>query len=508
MGDRDSGDAARHPRSSIARSGTRAAVEHENVLLTLLESAAFGIAFFDAQEIRLLSRHGRLLLGDAAPTLGALAVPAARALGGERIEDEEWVQRRPDGTECTLMTSGWPVYEDDGSISSAVLTFYEISDRRRAEEQAFNSQRLESLGLLAGGIAHDFNNILTSIFGNIEIAKLHTERADVSEALSLAEKAFDQARDLAKQLLAFAKGGAAPERTMWLGGLLTDTVRFALHGSNVRPEFFIDVDLWPAKVDEGRIGQAIQNIVINAKHAMPDGGALRVDAKNVILSADNAHGLPPGRYLRIVFEDEGVGIAHEDMVRVFDPYFTRWPGGTGLGLASTNSIVRAHRGKIIVDSRLAEGTSFSIFLPASDEPAIHVEPRQPARIVAKGSILLMDDDEAVRRVGTALLARLGFEAKLARDGTEALSLFREARAAGRPFAAVILDLTVPGAMGGTECLKHLRAIDPDVKALVSSGYASDLVMSEHEQYGFQGVVPKPYRLADLSNALAEVLACD
>lgn len=506
MAGRDSEDSAPKRISSAGVRSHRSAFDDARMLAMLLEHAPMGFAFVDAHEVRLLSGHGRELLGDASHSLGVLAMPAARALRGETIENEEWALRRPDGTERRLMTCAFPAYDEAGRVASALLTFYDVTEHRCAEDQALKAERLESIGLLARGIAHDFNNILTSIFGNIELAKLQADREEVTEALALAEKAFDQARDLANRLLAFAKSGGSSARTISLVGLLTDAVRFGLHGSNVLPEFFIDADLWPAKVDEARIGQAIQNVVDHAKNAMVEGGALRVEAKNAILAEDNAHGLPAGRYLRLVFEDEGVGIPEEEVAHLFEPYFKRMAGRAGLGLASAHSSVRNHGGEIVVDSRLAEGTMISIFLPASDEPQIESERRQLGPGAAKGCVLLMDDDEAVRRVGAALLARLGFEAKLARDGAEALALFREAHAVDRPFAAVILDLTVPGAMGGTECLRYLRAIDPNVRALVSSGYASELVMSAHEEYGFHGVVPKPYRLADLSNALAEVLS--
>jgi CheY-like chemotaxis protein len=329
--------------------------------------------------------------------------------------------------------------------------------------------------------------------GNLELARLHPAGEDKTEALTMAERALEQAMDLARQLLAFSRRGAPRARTIALCGLITDTVRFALRGSNVRPDFRIDGDLWPAKVDEGQLGQAIHGIVHGAKQGMKDGGELSVSARNVLLSQDDPCRLPPGHYVRIAFEDEGVG---------FEPLegFERVPG-----LAAAFAIVTRHSGHVAVESKLGEGTSFVVYLPASHEPAQEPAPRGDGRVAAKGTILLMDDDASVRKVGGALLARLGFEVRLAADGSEAIRVYQEALERGQRFTAVILDLTVPGAMGGTECLRRLKAIDPEVKALVSSGYSSDLVMSEHEEYGFEGVVPKPYRLADLSNALSSVL---
>ncbi len=416
---------------------------------------------------------------------------------GERIEQLETERVAKDGTRRTVSLNASPVRDSAGQVVGVVAVARDLTERKRAEEAMLEAQRLSSLGLLAGGVAHDFNTILTAIMGNLEIARLHAMDEGVVEALTLAERALDEARDLARQLLAFSRCGAQAVKTVSIAGLLADTVRFALRGSNVRAGFRIEGDLWPAKVDEAQLGQAIHAVVHHARLAMAEGGELAVSAKNVLLAEENACRLPPADYLRVAFESDDDTYTPEGDV-------TTGHAG-GFDLAAAQTIVRGLGGRLVIEAGAGEGTAVFVYLPASTEPEQAPEPRAEGRVEPKGAILLMDDDAAVREVGGALLARLGFEVRLAADGGDALRIYRDALERGRPFTAVILDLTVPGGMGGIECLRGLKAIDPHVRALVSSGYSSDLVMSEHEEYGFEGVVPKPYRLADLSNALASVL---
>jgi PAS domain S-box-containing protein len=424
---------------------------------------------------------------------------------GERALAHETERITKDGRRVAISLSLSPFRDASGRIVGALGVARDLTAQRRTAAAMVHAQRLASLGVLAGGVAHDFNNTLTAIVGNLELARLHAGHEGVIEALTLAERAVDQARDLARQLLAFSRRGERCVKTVALGDFITHIVRFALRGSSVLADFRIDDDLWPARVDEGDFGQAIHGIVEYARQAMERGGELSVSAKNVLVSQGDPSRLPPGHYLRLAFEDEGAGLAGSELARIFEPCSGAAGIGGELGLAATFAIVRAHGGHIAAQSKLGEGTTFIVHLPASEEPAEPLAPRAAGRVEPKGTILLMDDDASVREVGLALLARLGFEVKLASDGREAVALYRQALEGERPFAAVILDLTVPGGMGGTECLSLLKAIDPAVKALVSSGYSSDLVMSAHEEYGFEGVVPKPYRLADLSNALASVL---
>jgi CheY-like chemotaxis protein len=388
-----------------------------------------------------------------------------------------------------------------------VLVFRDITEQQKQEEEFLRAQKLESVGLLAGGIAHDFNNILTAIFGNIQLARLGLKPdTPAIEPLAEAEKAFSRARDLTQQLLTFAKGGAPIRKTAAIAELLIETTRFAMRGTNhLLVEFDIAPDLQPVKFDAGQISQAINNIVINAKQAMPAGGRFRVEAQNAILEKSNLLALAGGRYVQLRFKDWGGGIAPEHMERVFDPYFTTKQAGSGLGLATAYSIVRRHDGHITANSKVGKGSTFTVYLPVSDEVA-EPPPAIEAVSAGHGRILLMDDDPAIRRVGSALLGKLGYEAETAKDGVEALRLYGQAIKQGRPFAVVILDLTVVGGMGGVDCLLHLKRLDPPVRALVSSGYSNNPVMAAYADHGFHGVVAKPYQLAELSKTLAALLA--
>ncbi len=412
-----------------------------------------------------------------------------------------------DGTERIIADSGAPIRDQSQKMIGVVLVFRDVTEKQRLEDELIKSQKLESIGVLAGGIAHDFNNILTAILGNVALAKMHARSGDkIHELLSEAEKAFWRARDLTQQLLTFAKGGAPIKKAAVLNDIIQDTTHFVLAGANVRAQFNLPEDLWSVEYDPGQLSQVINNLVINAVQAMPEGGVMEVGAENVILGANSGVPLTPGRYVKLVFKDQGIGIASQHLSKIFDPYFTTKQRGSGLGLATTYSIIKRHEGYIQVESEVGVGSTFTVFLPASKQ-TMRGETRKPEQIVTgKGKILLMDDEEILRKVAGALLTRLGYQVSMAKDGAEALQLYREAMAANAPFAAVILDLTVPAAMGGEECLRRLKEIDPGVKAIVSSGYFNDPIMAEFKQYGFQGVIAKPYQLQELSETLARVVA--
>lgn len=416
---------------------------------------------------------------------------------------------RPDGTVREVLSQGEIVAHGAGGRPARALgTVIDVTERRRAEEELSKAQRLESLGVMAGGLAHDFNNLLTATFGNIELARLHAEErplenGPIIESLDQAERAFQRARDLARQLLTFSKGGAPVRRITALNELLEDTVRFALRGTSMEVSFDLDPALWCANVDEGQIGQVVNNIAINAFQAAPESGHLSIASRNVFLPAGNPLGLFEGSYVLARFEDDGPGIAEENLERIFDPYFTTKASGSGLGLATSYSILRRHGGLLVAESPPRKGAVFTFYLPASPEEA-RPEPKASSgpRVRRRGRALLMDDEEQVLRVGVAMLGQLGYDVEAARDGEEALHLFRAARERGAGFDVVILDLTVPGGMGGSECVERLREIDPEVRPVVSSGYSNDPVMAEYEAHGFRGVLPKPYRFADLERALA------
>lgn len=287
--------------------------------------------------------------------------------------------------------------------------------------------------------------------------------------------------------------------------LIRDCAAFVLRGSDVGCEWDLAEDLWPAEVDVGQICQVIQNLVLNADQAMPDAGMVRIWAVNVVVEPSAGLPLEPGRYLEIGVADQGVGIPEEHLPRIFDPYFTTKEGGSGLGLATAYAIVKNHEGHVVVDSRVGVGSTFRVYLPASSSGPVGGREEQ-ALYLGRGRVLAMDDQEPVRRVLGDMLVRLGYEPEFAGDGQEALDLYRRALESGQAFAAVVMDLTIPGGMGGKEAVGRLRELDPAARVVVSSGYSDDPVLADHRAYGFDEVVGKPYRLHDLSRALHRILA--
>jgi len=412
-----------------------------------------------------------------------------------------------DGTERAIADSGSPIRDRDSRIVGVVLVFRDVTQKRQAEEQMMKAEKLESLGILAGGIAHDFNNILTGILGNISLARLLPgDRA--ADRLVEAEKACQRARDLTQQLLTFSRGGMPVKTTASIGEIIAESARFALRGSRTSLELDLEPGLWPAEVDVGQISQVAQNLVINADQAMPAGGTIRVRARNFIRSAagDDGPAVRPGNYVCFTVADEGEGIPPELLNKIFDPFFTTKEKGSGIGLTTSYSIVSKHDGYILVESAVGRGSKFSVFLPASPEK-LPAWPRAEGKLErGSGRVLVMDDEEAIRELAALMLRELGYEPLAVESGEQALDQFRRARLEGRPFAAVILDLTVPGRMGGQETVARLREIDPAVKALVSSGYSTDPALSRYLDYGFAGFITKPYDVQTLGRTLRQLLS--
>ncbi|MDH3392118.1 MAG: PAS domain S-box protein, partial [Desulfobulbaceae bacterium] len=382
----------------------------------------------------------------------------------------------------------------------------DISLRKQLEEKLLEVKKLESTGILAGGIAHDFNNILTGILGNISLAKHQTKPSDsIFDKLAKAEKAALRAKGLTQQLLTFASGGSPIKKTMSLLELIQESTGFVLSGSNIKCQYFLQENLWAVDVDPGQLSQVIQNLIINATHAMPNGGVITVSAENVTNAEQEVSLIAEEKYIKLEVTDRGIGIPEKDIKKIFDPYFTSKQLGSGLGLASCYSIIKNHAGQIIVDSEVGVGTTFTIYLPVSDKTLLKKEETQQTIYPGKGKILIMDDEEIIREFAYESLKYAGYEVEVVCDGRDAVDCYQKAQEANQPFAAAILDLTIPGGMGGKETLEKLLAIDPEVKAIVSSGYFKDPIMANFAQYGFMGVAPKPYKIEELSKVLYEIL---
>ena len=411
------------------------------------------------------------------------------------------------GTRVWVAWTNTPILDDRGRCVELLCIGNDITERRRMQDELLKAQKLESLGLLAGGIAHDFNNILTGIVGNISIAKLQLDPSHkVVKRLDLCEKAAMQATELTRQLLTFARGGEPVKKLINTAPLIRETVSFALRGSNIKSIIDIQDNLWCLEVDESQLNQVLNNLLLNAGQAMPAGGEVIVWATNETLLQDNPRQLPPGDYIRIAVEDRGCGIPQENLSRIFDPYFTTKPKGSGLGLASVYSIVKRHGGAVEVLSVPGAGTCFTIHIPALPGGLPEdAGPKESAELSGSGRVLVMDDEDLIRDVVTCILDSMGYAVDSCADGREAVERFRAARENNVPFSAVILDLTIPGGMGGKEAASRILEIDPDAVLIVSSGYSSDPVMANFRQYGFSGVVAKPFHTEELAKEMKRLI---
>ncbi len=394
-----------------------------------------------------------------------------------------------------------------GEFPRIMTTVVDISERKKIEEEQLKTEKLESVGILAGGIAHDFNNMLTTIVNNISLAKMISKRGgNPDQDLSSAEDACHRAKSLTKQLLTFSKGGDPIKKAASIAELLKDSVRFVLSGSNVNCFFEIPDDLWSVEIDEGQINQVIMNLIINATQAMPDGGAIRIGAENVNAGRSTTLPLQGGAYIKISVQDQGIGISQEHIQKIFDPYFTTKQMGSGLGLSSAYSIIKNHNGFIDVESDTGAGSTFHVYLPALRGQRRVRREKEHAVIRGEGKILLMDDDKSILSTVGKTLIKIGYTVGRAKDGVEAIELYKQAMETDQPFDAVILDLTIREGMGGEEAMNELLRIDPEVKAIVSSGYSTDTIMANYREYGFNGVITKPYQVGQLSELLDNVIS--
>jgi two-component system cell cycle sensor histidine kinase/response regulator CckA len=386
----------------------------------------------------------------------------------------------------------------------------DLRERKMLEAHLQQEEKMEAIGRLAGGIAHDFNNFLAAIVGNIALAKLHARGGEeVYTRLEQMEKASLRARDLTQQLITFAQGGAPVKMAGSLPEFIREAASFVLRGSKVQPKFLFPDDLWAVEFDPGQITQVVQNLVINADQAMPEGGVVTLFGENVTTTEAYRLPLKPGRYLRVTVEDHGCGIPRENLSKIFDPFFTTKRNGVGFGLSTSYSIIKNHGGYLTVESVVGVGTRFCFFLPAlavRPKAGVKSKPKPEERLIrGEGRILVMDDDRFLQDVYQRLLRKLGYTPVIVAGGEEALEAYRQARDGGEPFAAVIMDLTIPGGLGGKETVRRLLAMDPEAVAIISSGYSNDPVMAHYPDYGFKDVVGKPFTPQRLSEVLRKAL---
>ncbi|MDA8433902.1 MAG: PAS domain-containing protein [Nitrospiraceae bacterium] len=431
--------------------------------------------------------------------------PVERSLRDGKVHRAEKEVAWPDGTRYLEHTAS-PLKDADGRIIAGVKIIRDITDRKKADEELIRAEKLESLGLLSGGIAHDFNNLLSALIGNISLARIYTDpKSRVYDLLSEAERASSLAKDLTQQLLTYSRGGQPLKKIFSLPPLLRGSAEFALRGSNVRFELSAGDDIWTVGADEGQLSQVVNNLIINAQQAMPKGGTIRIRCDNIVAPGSGPSILKEGRYVRVLIEDEGIGIPRKYLDKIFDPYFTTKQKGSGLGLATAYSIIRKHEGYLTVESTPGVGTTFTIFIPASGQKAAETQAEARPLMRGRGKVLVMDDEEVIRLIVGRMLESLGYTAESAERGEEAVEIYQKALRSGEPIDAVIIDLTIRGGMGGLDCMKALREIDPNVRAIVSSGYSEDPVMAHHDTFGFGGIIVKPYRIEDLGEILHRVL---
>ena len=413
-------------------------------------------------------------------------------------------------------TSLSPLRNETGDITAVVGFVRDTTERKRMENELIKIQKLETVGVLAGGIAHDFNNGLQAILGYITLVEMKSN-LDVGAQANLenARKAIYQSKDLTKQLLTFSKGGEPVKRTISISELTKNSVKLALGGSNVKCELCIPDNLWNVDADKGQLNQVFNNIVINACQAMPDGGSIKICAENIKVVEGNLFLLKKGKYIKMSFSDNGTGISQEDLQKIFDPFFTTKQQGSGLGLSTTYSIIKKHEGSISVESEIGVGTVFNIYLRASQKEIEFkemngfdispVEEQEDENGESKEKVLIMDDEYSIRVILSEHLRNLKYVVEAVEEGSEAIRLYKNAREAGKPYDAVIMDLTISGGMGGKETIEKLLEIDPEVRAVVMSGFANDPIMANYKEYGFKGVLVKPYDIRELDKILRNVI---
>jgi PAS domain S-box-containing protein len=434
------------------------------------------------------------------------------AINGEREYDIEFRVRHPDGAERIIKANGIVLRDNNGRAIRMLGINLDITsqknaeaERQKYEHQLQQTQRLESLGVLAGGIAHDFNNLLGGIYGYIDIAGEGTNDERLSKYLSKAMNTIERARGLTLQLLTFAKGGTPIKKIGNLFPFVQETAKFALSGSSVSCDFDVPDGLPACDFDKNQIGQVIDNIIINAKQAMPDGGTILLSATNLHISPNGHLQLPDGEYVRISIKDTGIGMPKEILPRIFDPFYTTKATGHGLGLASCYSIIKRHGGCIDVESEPGNGSTFHVYLPAAETDLSTAAEASPAVHKGNGTFLVMDDEEVMLETLRDMLELLGYTVVCRTSGKEAIEFVASEKLAKRDIAGMIFDLTIPGGMGGREAIDEIRKINRNTPVFVTSGYAEDPVMADPGKYGFTASIRKPFRKSELTEMLSTCL---
>ncbi len=502
--------------------------EKEQLAITL-RSIADGVITTDVKgHIVLLNKVAERLTGWSQETASGKNVSEVFKLNGESSGDkiknpvnialdegrivsfDNSILITRDGKEIAVADSGAPIRDKESRIVGGVLVFRDITEKLRTDEELLKMKKLESVGVLAGGIAHDFNNLLTAIMGNISLAA-HLANPDdkITQLLAVAEKASLRAKNLTQQLLTLSKGGDPIKETSSIVQVIKESADFVLHGGKSDYKLELPENLWLVDIDRGQMAQVIQNLIINARQAMPGGGTIIISCTNLESTANEEPDplLPTqNKYLKISVTDTGVGMPANVVDKIFDPYFSTKQAGSGLGLAITHSIIKKHKGNITVISKSGEGTTFNIYLPVSSgKLSVSKSQAVVADIPESIKILVMDDDEMVRDIASEILAHLGCEIEMAVNGEEAIDLFKQAREKGRPFDLVIMDLTIPGGMGGREAVAVVLQEDPAAKVVVASGYSTDPILANYQDYGFSAAIAKPFRIDELAGIIKEIL---